>query len=443
MESELRFEGSAEEPRNLVMVSIDSLRADHCGYLGGDSGLTPTLDRFASDGVAYQTAIAPGPQTFSSMPAVFTGRPRPPTDLESYPQNTHWKRRLAALKEHLSRFDTLPERLKAAGYETAGITPNPWTTRAAGFDKGFDRFVDASKPSERTLTESFLERIPGIDSDTRSMELFRNLLSGSEFFAQWEALKEDIAAAREALSEPYFLWVFVLDTHYPFLPTRAHRREGSFFSTYYSALRSNDPMRGKGGSLSPRVQKSLFRSYRDSVRASDAFLEYLESTLAEDDPVFLVHSDHGESLGDHGNYGHNHRQVYEENIHVPYVVANAGVSASVEEPTSLTAIPRTVESIARSGGFDPHKPAGPTAITTSECGANRTLREERYKYLEHEGETELYDLKADPDELNDVSAQLPELRREMAGRLRRRLRGRSEANGIHESVARIATLDAL
>lgn len=409
----------SERP-NMVMVSIDSLRADHCGFLGDDRGLTPTMDRLAREGVAYENAIASGPQTFSSMPGVFTGRPRPQTTLESYPQERLWERRLAAIDDHLSRNATIPERLQSRGYDTAAVTPNPWTISASGFDRGFDQFEDFSTAASAGWPTAIAERLPGVDTDSRPVKLVLNLAAGSEFFAQWESLEKKIQQVRAQLSEPYFLWVFILDTHFPFIPAARHRQEQSLFGTYYSAYRSSEPMRGNAEEMSDRVRQSVKRSYRDTVRAADTFLDQLTTSLAADDPVLLVHSDHGESFGDHGNYGHHHRQVYEENIHVPYLVHNAGATADVSAPTSLLSIPETAVRLADGRPLDPAATTQQHVIATSECGTHRTVRGEQYKYIETAADHLLFDLDADPTETADISATLPNQAHQLYKQLCRR-----------------------
>jgi len=425
------------DSRNIVLVSIDSLRGDHCGFLGDARNLTPTLDSLAETGVAYQNAIAPGPQTFSSMPEVFTGRRRRPTALDEYPQETHWERRLAAINEHMRRHASLAERLQSEGYDTGAVTPNPWTSTASGFERGFDEFVDFSEASSDRWVTSVADRIPGIDADGRPVELLSNLLSGSEFFARWEALYDDIERVRESLSDPYFLWVFILDTHFPFIPSRTHHEEQSLFGTYYSAYRSSEPMRGNGGELSPRVRESVLRSYRDTVRSADAFVAKLRSDLARDDPALLVHSDHGESFGDHGNYGHHHRQVYEENVRVPYLVHNAGVSADVTEAISLRSVRDTALAIARNGTFDPHAAAASYAVASSECGTKRALRGVQFKRIESGDDARLFDLEADPNEQSDVSAARPGVMTELGRQLDRADSGTVETERIHAAAQQI------
>jgi len=423
--------------QNLVLVSIDSLRADHCGYLGDDRGLTPTLDEMAGDGVAFEAAVAPGPQTFSSMPAVFTGVPRPADEtLDGYPGDSHWERRLAAVDEHLARHPSLPERLRERGYATAGFSPNPWTSTASGFDRGFDRFVDVSGHEGDGRLRRLAERAPLVDTDSKRVELALDALTGSSFFASWESFYDRVDAARRRLPEPYFLWVFLLDTHFPFLPGRAHRVESSLFGSYLATLRSEGAMRGDETELSPSVGEAVRRSYRDTVRAVDAFLDRLRADAAGDDPAIVVHADHGESFGEHGNYGHHHREVYEENVHVPYVVDGVEVTARVTDPTSLTTIPDLALSLAEGGRIEVPELTGSRRldragsarldrandappVARSECGAHRAVRGRRYKCVDGRDATALYDLRTDPDETEDVAAANPELVRGARERLAR------------------------
>jgi arylsulfatase len=408
-------QGDRENSRpNLVLLSVDSLRADHCGFLGDDRGLTPTMDRLAREGVAFETAIAPGPQTFSSMPAVFTGQFRPAEDLDGYPGETHWQRRLAAIDAHLDRFGSLAHHLSRRGYDTAGISPNPWTSTASGFDRGFDQFLDRSKADGDGRLRRLLDRLPRIDPENRAVELVIELLTGSSFFSQWDSLYDDLLATRAELSEPYFLWVFLLDTHFPFVAARKHREEQSLAASALATYRSEAAMRGETETMSPAVRGAARRGYRDTIRAVDDFLETFTDDFADDDPTILLHSDHGESFGEHGNYGHKHRAVYEENVHVPYLVWNADWETGpeftlpncVERPVSLASIHDHVIEIADTGVPELSRDAAagePVAFTSSEGGHNRAVRGRRFKYYATEDGEELFDLVEDPAEERDRS----------------------------------------
>jgi arylsulfatase len=409
----------SESRPNVLLVSIDSLRADHCGYLGDDRGLTPTLDALADDGVAFQNAVAPGPQTFSSMPAAFTGEYRQPSTNPD--GDGEWDRRLGAIDRHVSRNETLPERLRRHGYSTAAFSPNPWTSTASGFDRGFDRFVDVSGNGSATdnggRLSKLARRVVGDDPDSRTLQIALNMLGGSEFFAGWESFYDDLRATVDDLEEPYFLWVFLLDTHFPFVTSRRHREELGAFETYLGTLQSHKAMRGQTDSLSPGAQRRAKTCYRDTVRAADAFLDVVTTDLAADDPVTIVHSDHGESFGDHGNYGHHHRHVYEENVHVPYVVHGADVTADVDEPATLASLPDVLDQVARTGTFDPAVATEEVAVARSECAHHRAARTSRFKFVDCGGDTALYDLHADPDETADVTDDHPAVADQLADEL--------------------------
>ncbi|APE95108.1 sulfatase-like hydrolase/transferase [Halodesulfurarchaeum formicicum] len=428
--------------KNIILVSIDSLRADHCGFLGDERGLTPTMDALADEGLAFETAVAPGPQTFSSMPVAFTGYPRPAEPLDRYPGATHWERRLAALDEHMGRYASLPERLRERGYETAGFSPNPWASTASGFDRGFDVFEDFSGVNGGWL-RAVADRLPGIDTDSKPVELALDLLTGSSFFARWESFYDDLDAVRQDLSEPYFLWVFLMDTHYPFLPGRAHRTEQSLLGTYTSALKSETAMRGNGDTMGAGAAESVRASYRDTVRSVDAFLDRLHTDAAGDDSALIVHADHGESFGEHGNYGHHHRQLYEENVHVPYLVHNAGSDATVADPASLATIPDVALSIARDGTVDPEAITTPNAVATSEGGSKRAVRDRRFKYLETEDGETLFDLQADPSESTDVADTHRDRCLHGRARLARFQCQREETTAISRAARAIATSGGL
>ena len=124
--------------QNIVLVTVDSLRADHCSFAGYDRETTPALDEMAADGLVFENAIAPGAITPESLPAIFTGRyPATPSDDGGRIATTRGQ-----IRRHMQVCDTLPERLSRLGYTTGAFTPNPWTSRYFGFDQGFDRFED-------------------------------------------------------------------------------------------------------------------------------------------------------------------------------------------------------------------------------------------------------------------------------------------------------------
>lgn len=424
-------------PRNIVLVTIDSLRADHCGFLGDDRGLTPTLDELAAEGVAYQNAVSPGPQTFSTMPAVFSGHRRVGGDVQHAPGETHWRRRLAAIDAHLDRYGSIAEHFSEMGYTTAGISPNPWASSAAGFDRGFDVFSNMVGKASRGWVRSFVKGLPGIDSTQKSVQLILDLLGGRSFFASADQIHTELQSIREDLTEPYFLWVFLLDTHFPFLPPGSHREEQSYIGMLQSTIRSAPAMRGHSETMPETVRGSIQRSYRDTVRTVDHAIDKLRSELGGDRPVLLVHSDHGESFGEHGNYGHHHRELYQENVHVPYLVHDGRIEADVSEPVSLTTIPQLSHAVATGSEFDPTSITSPAAVSMSEGGLNRAARDREFKYIEHDTDRSLYTL-LEGGELKDVAEHYPERCADLREYIDRADRHVSETETLAHAARRVA-----
>lgn len=365
--------------RNIVLVTIDSLRADHCGFMGYGRDTTPTLDRMAAEGVVFNTAIAPGGKTPESMPVVFTGQ---------YPFNRakranldEWRNRILP---HMSARETIAEQFSRAGYTTIGFTSNSFTSRYFGFDDGFDYFQDYLDSETR----------PGVEvpSPIRSAIKFVNR-SGS--FKPWTDMFDDIVTKTRDSSEPYFLWVMLMDTHVPYIVPRNHRRNNSLLDMLYANWR-----RGGDPEKAEAARPKIVSAYDDTVRYVDIFLERLEAALGEHDPIYVVHSDHGEGFGEHGRYGHS-GVLYEENIHVPLVVSNADDTGTYDRPFSLGEIPSLLTALRNDGRPSPDDFDGPV-VTRTEIGHRFAVRGPRYKLIcDGDDDLMLFDLRRDPNEESD------------------------------------------
>ncbi|WP_240451996.1 sulfatase-like hydrolase/transferase [Halostella salina] len=401
-----------DSKRNLVLVSVDSLRADHCGFINPDSGLTPTIDRLADEGISYTQAIAPGPRTPSSVPVMFTGEFM--SDDENWTM-ANWQGRQQRIGEHMTRFQHLSERLQRRGYETVAFTANPWTTRESNFDYGFDDFteisadspdIDSSKLSDSTLftlADSGFEALPG--------DIF-GWSSKKEWFSQWTGYFDIIQEKLADLSEPFFVWVFILDSHQPYITPRRHREESAAWEMYYSILRywhgqSSDE------ELSDRAEELIGQAYRDAVRSVDGFVDALTEAVSGYDPVTVFHSDHGEALGEHGNFGHE-QTLYEENLRVPLFVHNAGSAERVSEQVSLQSLPELFAALASGREFDPQAHTQPFVVSKTENNQVLSIRTPRWKFVTAEEDTQLYDLGSDPKESTDASTTHPEVASSLA-----------------------------
>lgn len=362
--------------KNVVLVTIDSLRADHCGFMGYDRDTTPTLDRMAADGIVFNNAIAPGGKTPESMPVVFTGQyPFNRADRENLDE---WRNRIFP---HMSARDTITEQFSEAGYRTIGFTSNSFTSRYFGFDSGFDHFQDYFDQ----------ERRPGVGmpGPIRGLIKFANR-SGS--FKPWTDMFDDIVTTARQSSEPYFLWVMLMDTHVPYVVPRSFRRENSLFDMLYANWR-----RGSEPEPSTSAHRKIVSAYDDTIRHVDAFLADLEAALGPDDPVYVVHADHGEAFGEHGKYGHS-GLLYEENIRVPLVISNADGTAEYDRPVSLREMPTILGALRDGRDPSPSESLEPV-LSRTESGHRFAVRGSRFKLIcDGDGGTSLYDLALDPEE---------------------------------------------
>ena len=368
--------------RNIVLVTVDSLRADHCSFAGYDRETTPALDQMAAEGFVFANAVAPGPTTPESMPAILTGKY--PADRVTDPSRLTTKQK--RIHDHVRARDTLAERLSRMGYATGAFTPNPWTSQFFGFEDGFDRFEDFMGSD---LSSPIWERILdcGGSKSLAAARLVLSWVQRENVFKPWEAFIDNALDWAARARSPYFLWVFLLDVHFPYLPSPTYRTQ-SRWREYEANLRLY--LEDQHMPYPPRVHEQLRTAYDDSIRYTDAFFSRLRTELADDDPIVIVHGDHGEAFCEHGTYTHQN-VLYEENVRVPLVVAG-GPSGRVERPVSLRVLPELVTELAATGTVS--DAVEPDAYVTARTpdGRMTAIQGGRAKYIRSASETELYDL---------------------------------------------------
>ncbi|QSW97914.1 sulfatase [Haloterrigena alkaliphila] len=323
---------------DIVLVTVDSLRADHCGFMGYDRDVTPTLDSLAEDGLTFTNAIAPAPETNSSVSAMLTGQYMNP-DLES--DGGGYTDRI---RQHMRARRTLPHRFDELGYETAAFTANPWTSRYFGFDGDFNHFEDF-------MDESLADGLVAQGGDQRGFvgdaaAQLLNWVQGQDMFMDWESFADDVLAWTESADSPYFLWLFLVDVHMPYLPPGDYRSRSRFLS--YPANMSL--FAGQYDLPFESVfHDVLVDSYDDTIRYTDEFVRRFLADV-DGDPLLAVTGDHGEAFGENGIYGHG-PAVSEEMLHVPFVVAN-GPEGTVDHPFSLRGLPELLPRLATGDDFE-------------------------------------------------------------------------------------------
>lgn len=392
-----------ENEHNIVMVTADSLRADHCGFIDAGTDLTPNLTALAEDGTVFESAVSPGPRTPTSVPEMLTGEILPHGAPGSYSEY------VSRFANHLKRHQTLPERLSELGYTTVAFSANPWTSTRCGVDEIFDEFYDVATTDPNVVEDVANSLAAGTAVPTLG-DWFAQWRQRRGFFSQWPTFFDEVRETLRRVPEPYFVWIFLLDTHNPYLVPRRDRVESSTVGMYYGLIRGNalithdSEFSNFGSELPSSVETRIRRAYRDTVRSVDRFALELLTVVDGTDTVVVINSDHGEAFNEHGTYGHQ-QALYEENVHVPLLVRgpDGDDGQSISRPISLRTLPQLLEAYARdSASVRPEEWTEPSVIARSEGGSKIAVRTEDRKYIRTGDGAELYDLTDDPGERRNI-----------------------------------------
>lgn len=423
------------EKRNIVLITLDSLRADHCSFMGHQRKTTPTIDKMARNGLYFENAIASGVATPTSTFGVFTGE-YPLANYEVGNLNgNEWRKEIRYKK-------TLAQVLREKGYFTGAVHANPAASSFFGFNKGFEYFQDFLKDeNQNDLLAKLFNKIK-LGS---FYENVRAVLKRESTSTDWKKLIPEIINFRKkANRKPYFLWILLLDTHIPYIPPREFRKwnTGNTIRLIYLnwKVRKNylNP-----ANISEFDKEQIINAYDSSILYADSFIEYLWDMLKDDDPIFIIYGDHGEGFGEHEFFYHP-AMLYEELIHVPLVIYNADIKGKVEEPVSLLGLaPSILELIGEENEFPSesilHGNEKEWVISkVFEKGQRKVaVRMKDWKFIiGQKEENELYNLKNDPYEQENLINKYPDLAREMERIVKIHVKQEMEKNRIKNKIWR-------
>lgn len=347
---------------NVVLITIDTLRADRVGCYGYARVKTPNIDRVASEGVLFTDAVSHVPLTRPSHTSIFTG-------LFPYQHGVHDN----IAPPLAAKFATLAEILKRNGYQTAAFVASFVVNSQSGLNRGFDVYEDEFNPQKQPTNFA-------LNLEKRGGEVYQE-------FADWMGHRN---------AKPYLAWIHLYDPHFPYAPPPP-------YSTSFAE-----------------------RPYDGEVAYADEIVGKILKLL-DNNTLLVIASDHGESLGDHGENAHSYF-IYDSTLRVPLMFRWPGVLPPGQKvsgqtrlvdllPTILDLLslpsPQGISGITLKSWLLDSKRTAPAL--TSYCETYTPLlhfgwsslvgvRTAGWKYIEAP-RSELYDLAKDPGERVNVLTQ--------------------------------------
>ncbi len=423
---------------NVILIVVDTLRADFLGSYGFRGSISPSLDALAAESVVFENCFAQSPWTKPSVASILTSLYPQVHGLTNH-DGKYWGAATTELKTGIlpDSAVTLAEAMKQNGYATAAFVGNSWLTKPYGFAQGFDVYDDSVNHLLVTfdqLTAAATAWLDGRSGDSDSP--FFLYLHPMDVHAPYNAAKEDYDTL---VSSPSLgLNLRLAESEVPYLRWQNIERRPAWASDQL------------------RHELTYWRTqYASGVRALDRrlepFLEYLRESGLLDRSYLVFTADHGEQLFEHGDWSHG-QTLYDHQLHVPLLIRQPGARGAgrtvphIVEQIDL--MPTLLSLVGADGGGAPQGrdvspllrrasggDLGASVATATHRRPNLySLRSERYKLLfdVHTGQTQLFDLAYDPGEQRDVADAEPEITAQLRDRLVERVQ-RSLAGGTLES----------
>jgi len=382
---------------NVVLLTIDTLRADHLSSYGYERNTTPFLDQLASQSVVFKNTMTAFTQTTPSFASLFTGK-------QSYAAGMG----VAAISDFPSYNLTLAEILKNAGYYTVAFVSNPTLVRYNNYDDGFERYDELWRQNEFS------------SNSKRPWSYWDKADRVTQAGVQWLERNH---------KKRFFMWIHYTDPHAPYAAPAPYN--GLYVNDEYSHRFDDIPITKikKQVRLGKHADPDYYiAQYDGETRFTDdqvrIFLEKLDQLGLKENTLLIVTADHGENMNEHGYYFDHGNDAYESVAHVPLMIRfprEIARPSSVDEVVSLTDVLPTILDFT---GLPIHSEVQghslKQALTSGEWTRpeyafieSRTqdaIRTNGWKLIQNMGSSslELYDINQDPREtVNLIGKGLP------------------------------------
>lgn len=319
---------SAAPPRqpNVLLVTIDTLRADHLGAYGFHQAHTPALDQLAREGARFDHAVCQLPQTNASHAALMTGL---------YASTSGVK--VHMVDKLRPGTPTLASVFARAGYQTAGLYS--WVSldpQFCGLDQGFQTYEGYVLNRSAIFSDPRLEQLAATYRQLKAQ--IPIVKTADVVLGQSDAIERSLDGRADVTNDavfkwleahagtaPFFLWVHYYDPHYPYAPPPGydHLLGLDYRGSITGSVDTIHQIEAGQLSLSPDDVARLEELYQGEIAFVDAqfarLRAYLQKRGLEDDTILVVTGDHGESFGEHGDWTHG-LKVYESEIRVPLLM---------------------------------------------------------------------------------------------------------------------------
>ena len=412
---------------NVVLLTIDTLRVDRLGCYGNNAHLTPNIDRLAHSGIRFDQAISGGSWTQAAFPVLLT---------------SSYAAMYGGCLGRLAHERPSPtETLASHGYSTGGFTTNLHLSRATGFDRGFSHFAELN-PGE---VDTWLRRLKGgqrllqnklthfvlrpLSIRTRPARLYSSAADVTDSLCQW----------LDKVETPFFAWAHFMDLHWPYHMEEEldHPREiaqaWQDLAVMYGRSNFDWSNLDRNKSITTSQRDHFIELYENSLKYLDdqigRLINRIQKSVHADNTIIVLVADHGEEFLDHGRWGHWESNLFDEILRVPLIVLipNGPHGRVIRQQVRLLDLMPTILDLCGCPISNDLLGASMASLLAQD-GSNYdgsevisemrrdpwhriAVRTESFKYIwdsKRPEQPDLYDLRTDPGEKQNVRDRFPE-----------------------------------
>ena len=410
---------------NVVLLTIDTLRADRLGCYGNNGHLSPNIDRLANSGIRFEQAISGGSWTQAAFPVILT---------------SSYAAMYGGCLGRLSPERPSPiETLASHGYITGGFTTNLHLSRATGFDRGFRHFVELN-PGE---VDPRLRRIRGgqrLLQNELTHSMLRPLgirMRPARLYSSAAEVTNRVCEWLDQADAPFFGWAHYMDLHWPYHMEEELVNPKDIAQAWQDLAdmygRANFYGRSDRDKPITSEQRDHFIGlYEKSLKYLDnqigRLISYIQNSGHANNTIVILVADHGEEFLDHGRWGHWESNLFDEILRVPLImwIPNGPHGQVVRQQVRLLDLMPTILDLC---GHSTDALLGTSMAPLLSQGESKydggevisemrrdpwhrvAVRTESFKYIwdsKKPNQPELYDLRVDPAEKQNVSHHFPQ-----------------------------------